>query len=143
MDYWKDLLPLDVRWSKNWPASVELGRSSLDEAVKMGLISEEDFSSEIDNLWKELKAKLSGAQRMLYWDFIGSDTYQKTISRAMLTGFLVSYGYARLYVDRIEEEIYIAAYEDQIVGPPQNSTSSVPVLVDYEEWRKWSEKKGK
>ncbi|MFB0544039.1 MAG: hypothetical protein ACETVR_04585, partial [Candidatus Bathyarchaeia archaeon] len=39
MDYWKDLLPLDVRWSKEGPEAVETGRASFEEALKMGFIS--------------------------------------------------------------------------------------------------------
>lgn len=139
MDYWKDLLPLDVRWSKKGPEAVEMEMASLEEAIKMGLISERDFTAELEVLWEELKGRVGEKGKMRYWDFIGAGTYEETIWRAFIASFLVSYGYASLEVDRVEEEIFIIPYEEQKGIQSLEHTASIPVLVDYEEWRKWRE----
>ena len=142
MDYWKDLLPLDVRWSKKGPEAVETGRASFEEVMRMGLISGRDFALELETLWVELKGRAGEAGRMRYWDFIGAGTYEETLWRAFLTGFLVSYGYATLEVDRIKEETYIIPYREQRGTQAPGPTTSIPILVDYEEWRRWREGEG-
>ena len=142
MDYWGDLLPLDVRWSKKGPEAVETGRASLEDAMRMGFISGKDFALELEALWVELKGRAGEMGRMRYWDFIGAESYEETLWRAFLTSFLVSYGYAGLEVDRVEEETYIIHYGEQRGAGALGPTASLPVLVDYEEWRKWREKEG-
>jgi hypothetical protein len=141
MDYWKDLLPLDVRWTKKGPEAVETERASLEEAIKMGLISERDFTAELEALWEELKERVGEKGKMRYWDFIGAETYEETVWRAFIASFLVSYGYADLEVDRVEEETFIIPYKEQKGIQTLGHTASIPVLVDYEEWKKWREEK--
>ena len=36
-----------------------------------------------------------------------ADTYEETVQRAFITSFLVTYGYATLEIDQLEEEIFI------------------------------------
>lgn len=141
MDYWKDLLPLDVRWSKKGPEAVQTGRATLEDAFKLGLLSQQDFATELDSLWTDLKNRAGDSGRLVYWNFVGAETYEETVWRAFVTGFLVSYGYAYLEVDRLQEEIYVIPYKEQMKIEGTVSTMSVPVLVDYEEWKKWSEQK--
>lgn len=141
MDYWKDLLPLDVRWSKKGPEVVQTGRATLEDAFKMGLISQQDFAVELDSLWADLKSRTNSQGKLRYWDFVGAETYEETVWRAFVTGFLVSYGYALLEVDRLEEETYVIPYQEQRKVGGMTSTMSVPILIDYEEWKKWNERK--
>jgi len=74
---------------------------------------------------------------MRYWDFVGAETYEETMSRAVLTSFLIGYGYAALEQDRIEEETYIRPYDEQQPPSKDAAPSSIPILIDPEEWSKW------
>lgn len=141
MDYWKDLLPLDVRWTKKGPEALETEKTSLEEAMKMGFLTERDFAADLEALWGELKSRVREGEKIHYWDFIGAETYEETVWRAFLVSFLVSYGYAGLEVDRLEEETFLIPYKEQRSGQSQGRTSSIPILVDYEEWKKWREEK--
>jgi len=141
IDYWKDLLPLDVRWTKKGPEALETERTSFEDARRMGFVSERDFTADLEALWKELKELVGEGGRVHYWDFIGAKTYEETVWRSFLVSFLVSYGYANLEVDRLEEQIFLTPYKEQKSVQFQRQTASIPVLVDYEEWKKWREEK--
>jgi len=141
IDYWKDLLPLDVRWSKKGPEELETKRTSLEEARRMGFISERDFTADLEALWRELKERVGEGGSIHYWDFVGAETYEETVWRSFLVSFLVSYGYANLELDRLEEQIFLVPYKEQRSTLSQRQAASIPVLVDYEEWRKWREEK--
>jgi len=140
MEYWKDLLPLDERWSREEPRVLETGRASLEEAIRLGFISERDFALELETLWAELRGRVGEEGKIRYWDFIGAETYEETLWRAFLTSFLVSYGYATLEVAPVKEEVYLIPYEEQ--REAQGPTKSIPIPVDYEEWRRWREREG-
>jgi hypothetical protein len=119
----------------------ELGAASRDELIMQRIMSEKAFTEELEVLWKELRSKVGERQKILYWEFIGADTYEETSRRAYMTSFLVTYGYATLEVHRLEEEIYIIPFDKprSLVG--KKPSVSVPVSVSYEEWRRWREHK--
>lgn len=140
LEYWKDLLPLDERWSREEPKALETGRASLEDAIRLGFISERDFALELQTLWVELKGRVGKEGRIRYWDFVGAETYEETLWRAFLTSFLVTYGYATLEVDSVKEEVYLIPYEEQRGPQALGPTMSIPITVDYEEWRRWRER---
>ena len=74
---------------------------------------------------------------MRYWDFVGGDTYEETVQRAFLTSFLVTYGYATLEIDRLEELVFIKPFDMQRTQPLTVQSSSVPIAVSFEDWQKW------
>ena len=141
MDYWESLAPLSERWSEEELLKVMTERTTREDLVRQGILRDEAFLSEIEKMWKELKEAVRSEGRMDYWDFIGAESYEETIRRAYLTSFLVTYGYASLEIQPLEEKIFIKPNEKPI---PKTSSQPVsfPIPVDYERWRKWRERRG-
>lgn len=141
LKYWGGLLPLSERWRKVGYTKSETHLVTRERAVEEGLLSSEPFMAEIEEIWAELKERASKKGKILYWEFIHSDTYNETIRRAYLTSFLVTYGYARLEVNPLEDEIFISPNDEP--KPPESGESiSLAIPISFEEWRRWREGRG-
>lgn len=140
MKYWHSLLPLDERWHKTEAALIETGTTSREELLRQRIIAEKEFSKELEAFWQELKQKTGDAEKIEYWEFIGAGTYEETVRRAYMTSFLVTYGYATLEVDRLEEIVYIKTYETPIpkIGGDRQAVS-LPIPISMEDWKIWKE----
>lgn len=134
--YWSELLPLNERWRKEDLPLANFSPMSKEDLIKQGILLDETFTQELEKLWNELKEKASNNYKIRYWDFVGAETYNKTIRRAYLTSFLVTYGYAALEINPLEEEIFIKPFEKQIVKH-DTKTFSFPIAINFEEWKKW------
>jgi len=137
VEYWKSLLPLDERWLKTKAVETELGATSREELIKQRILLEKAFTEQLESLWEELKSKVGEAGRILYWDFVGKNSYEETLRQAYMTSFLVTYGYATLDVYRLEEEVYIRPFQKPVSTTSKKQLVSVPLPVNYEEWEKW------
>jgi len=139
--YWQSLLPLNERWAKTGFMKTELCATSRDELIKQHIMAEKAFTEELEVLWKELRKKVGGNEKIAYWDFVGADTYEETVRRAYMTSFLVTYGYATFEVHRLEEEIFIIPFSKprSLLGKKQ--VVSIPISLSVEEWRRWRESK--
>lgn len=137
LKYWENLLPMSERWTKTSYLETETGIATREELVRMKIMAEKSFSEELEVLWEELKQKVGREKKILYWDFVGADTYSKTTKRAYLTSFLVTYGYATLEVNPLEGEIYIKPFETPKSTINKKQLVSIPVSVSHEEWEKW------
>ena len=135
--YWKSLLPLDERWAKTQFIRTELGSTSKEELIKQQIMAEKVFTEELEKLWHELRQKVGRAEKVLYWDFVGADTYEETVKRAYMTSFLVTYGYATFEVHRLEEEVYIVPFSKPRSIAGKKQTMSVPISISSEEWQRW------
>lgn len=136
--YWQGLLPLDERWQRNEWLQVETGAATREELLEQQIMAEKEFSKELEGFWQELKQKVAGDEKIEYWSFIGAETYEETVRRAYLTSFLVSYGYATLEVDRLEEMVYIKPFSKPIpVGDKQ--AVSLPISISFDDWKSWRE----
>ena len=139
--YWQALLPLDERWTKTGALKTELGSTTRNALIAQRILTEQAFAEELETFWQELKQKAGNKEKILYWDFVGADTYEETSKRAYMTSFLVTYGYATLEIHRLEEETFIVPFSKprSLVGKKQ--VISVPVSVSYEEWKQWKNSK--
>jgi len=135
--YWQSLLPLDERWLKIASQKMETGTVTREELIKQRILAEKTFSKDLEAFWEELRQKVGEKKKIPYWDFIGANTYDETIRKAYLTSFLVTYGYATLEVNPLEEEIFVKPYEEPISMLGKKQVISIPVSVSSEEWMKW------
>jgi len=135
--YWQSLLPLNERWLKTASQKMQMGTVTREELIKQRILAEKTFSEDLEAFWEELRQKAGGKEKILYWDFVGADTYDETIKRAYLTSFLVTYGYATLKIDRLEEEIFVKPYEKPVSMLGKKQVISIPVSISSEEWMKW------
>jgi hypothetical protein len=134
--YWNALPPISQRWDQNPVQEVQTGTASRSELIEANILRDEAFSAELDRYWQELKQKAATEGKLLYMDWVGADTYEETVHRAYLTSFLVTYGYATLEVNRLEEEIFVVPLEE--AGSKLNRhAESVPIAVTFESWQKW------
>jgi len=138
--YWESLAPIGDRWKDIDVSQVAMGSVSRDELVKQRVLSDREFSEELECNWKELKSKVAETSlggKVAYWDFIGADTYEETVQRAFLTAFLVTYGYATLEIDRLEETVFILPFDKPHKQALTKQSTSVPIAVSCEDWQKW------
>lgn len=138
IQYWNELMPLEERWQKTQFAEIETGTASRDELLEQELLADKMFSEELDALWKELLQRTERLEKIKYWDFIGASTFELTVHRAYITSFLVTYGYATMEIDRLEETIFLRSYKKP-VSFDKKQVASIPITVNYDDWVKWKE----
>jgi len=138
--YWDSLLPLKERWKEFPVPEAEAASATREELVKQRILADKAFSEELEKFWTELKISVQekGADgKILYWDFVGAETYEESVARAFMTSFLVTYGYATLEIHPLEEEIYIRPYETPMAKISKKQLVSIPIAVRFEDWQKW------
>jgi hypothetical protein len=138
--YWDALAPLRDRWKDIDVSAVGMGSVSRDEMVKQRVLSEKEFGEELETYWQELKLKVAEKGKdgkITYWDFIGADTYEETVQHAFLTSFLITYGYATLDINRLEETMFVLPFDKPRVEALTVQSTSVPIAVSVEDWQKW------
>jgi hypothetical protein len=141
LKYWGGLIPIDERWQKDGPLQVEAGATTREELVRLRILAEKTFLEDLEMFWKELKKRVGTEEKILYWDFVGAETYAETIDRAYMTSFLVTYGFATLELYPLEEEVFIKPFQKPRLRLAEKQQVSVPISVSSEEWLKW--KKGR
>ena len=138
--YWEALAPIAERWKDHDVSEVSMGFASRDELIKQRVLGVKEFSEELNCYWQELKkckAKNGEDAKIRYWDFIGAETYEETVQRAFLTSFLVTYGYATLEIDRLEEQVFIKSFDKPKTEILTQQSTSVAIAVSCEDWQKW------
>ncbi len=140
MRYWDALVPLKERWKELYASEVGIGTTSRDELIRERILGDKVFSEELEGFWQELRVKTAekGSEgKMLYWDFVGAETYEETVQRAFLTSFLLTYGYATLEIHRLEEQIFIQPFDKPQEKALSQQSISIPIPITLESWQKW------
>jgi hypothetical protein len=138
--YWDTLEPIGNRWKNIDVTVTTVGSVSRDEMIRQRVLGDKEFGAELDSYWQELKLKADekgNNSKIAYWAFIGANTYEETVQRAFLTSFLVTYGYATLEIDRLEETTYIIPFQKPRTESLSIQSTSVPIAITYEDWQKW------
>lgn len=138
--YWEALVPLSDRWKDIGVSAVATGSVSRDEMIIQRVLSDKEFGEELEFYWQDLKLKVaekSKEGKIAYWDFIGADTFEETVERAFLTSFLVTYGYATLEIDRLEETMFVLPFDKPRTEALTIQSTSVPIAVTCDDWQKW------
>jgi hypothetical protein len=135
IDYWNNLSSLEERLMKLPEATGVLGLTSIEDLVKAHLISEESFTALLHNFWVELKETAGEGGRIPYWDFIYAPSYEDTVVRAYLTSFLVTYGYATMEIEPLEEETFLLPHPEPRDLSFTEQTVSFPISIDYDLWK--------
>lgn len=134
--YWEELPPIDERWKNIEARIIEAGIVTRAELLEQKLLQEETFTERIEALWKELKERAGKDEKIRYWDFILSETFEETIQRAYIASFMITYGYASLEIYPLEDEIYIKPNEKPTSLTRKKNVVSVPFAISREEWEK-------
>lgn len=138
--YWKALTPITERWKDLAAIETSMGLASRDELIKQRVLGDREFSAELNCFWQELRehvAKKGKDDKIQYWDFVGTDTYEETVQRAFLISFLVTYGFATLEIDRLEEQVFIRPFDKPKAEILTQQSISVPIAISFEDWQKW------
>lgn len=138
VQYWNNLIPLEERWQKNQVTEIETGTATVNELLEQKVLADKMFSEELNILWRELIQKTAGQGKIKYWDFIGATTFDETVRRAYMTSFLVTYGFATMEINRLEEIIFLKPYKKP-VSFEKKQVASVPIPINYDDWIKWKE----
>jgi hypothetical protein len=138
--YWKSLLPLNERWKELFPEEIETGLATREDLIRQRIMQDEEFSEELEKFWHKLKGEVEEKGengKIRYWNFIGAETYEKTVHKAFMTSFLVTYGYATLEIHPLEEEMFIKPYEKLLTKIGEKQLVSIPIAITAEDWMKW------
>jgi hypothetical protein len=138
--YWESLSPIAERWKYPDTVEVSLSFASRDELLKQRVLGDKEFSEELDCCWQELRehvAEKGKEGKIEYLDFVGADSYEETVQRAFLTSFLVTYGYATLEINRLEEQVFIKPFDKPKIEILTQQSISIPIAVSFEDWQKW------
>jgi hypothetical protein len=141
IEYWNRLLPLDERYLKLPEPTNNLGLTSLEELINSRMMSEEGFNELMQELWKELIDQAAEAEKgqVPYWDFIYASSYDETVLRAYLTSFLLTYGFATMEIDRINEMSFLIPCDEPKETSVKEQMISIPISIDYSQWKKMGE----
>jgi len=138
--YWESLIPLSDRWKDYSINEIGTGTATREELIKQRILGDKVFSEEMEAFWKELKLEVETKgknEKILYWDFVGAESYEETVQRAFMTSFLITYGYATLEIRPLEEEIFIKPFEKPLAKISAQQGVSIPISVTYDNWQKW------
>ena len=141
MKYWDSLVPLDERWQNDDALEVGTGTITREELVRQKIFAEKTFMEDLVTSWDQLKHIVGEKKKILYWDFIGCNTYNETLDRAYMTSFLVTYGYATLELHPLDEEVFIIPFTEPRLEIVDKHLVSVPISISFDEWINWKEGK--
>ncbi len=135
IDYWNQLSSRDERLLSLPEAQGEVGSLTPEELAKRNILSEASFRGVLESLWNELKEMFQKEGKVKYWDFIGQKTYESTVRRAYLVSFLITYGYATMRINPLEEEVFLIPNAEIVEPTFGKQALTIPIAVDRNAWK--------
>ncbi len=135
IDYWNLLPPIEERWPELEVRNIDLNHTTMESLRELGIISDISFEDVLKKTWRELK-KASNKRGVPFWNFINTASYSETVRRAYLASFLVTYGYAKLEINPLEEEIILIPLKEQRNINSNGQGVSIPLSIDRETWER-------
>jgi len=135
IEYWNQLASRDERLLSLPESQGGLGSLTHEELAKRNILSETSFRGVLESLWGELKDMFQKEGKVEYWDFIRKKSYEDTVKRAYLVSFLITYGYATIRINPLEEEVFLIP-NSEIVKPTFGKQAlTIPISVDRNAWK--------
>ena len=134
VEYWNQLPSIADRPSGL--GGVDHGLSDpvdLDELRELKVLSDEDFSQQLDRLLLELKKRCPPGDRIDYWSFIRTEEFSTSVVRAYLISFLISEGSVQLESDTLSETIFLSPIPED--ASERGLRRSVVVSIDHGTWK--------
>jgi hypothetical protein len=105
------------------------------------MMSEEGFNDLLQQLWGELKTQAAQTDdgQVPYWNFIYASSYDETVFRAYLTSFLLTYGFATMEIDRINEASFLIPRNEPKEISLKEQMISIPISIDFAQWKNMGE----
>jgi hypothetical protein len=141
IDYWNQLSTIDERRLKLPESSGTLGSVTAEELIRRNILSEESFRKTLESLWQELKNTVGQKRRILYWDFVQQKTYNETVKRAYFVSYLITYGYATMQINPLEEEVFLIPNEEVAEPTFGKQALTIPIAIDRVAWKRRTENK--
>ncbi len=141
LNYWVNLSSERFKLEKISIKPEDLELASKDELTKLKVLAEEEFTKILEDFWVELLNEKGKKEKVSYWNFIYSKSYEEFIIRAYLTSFLVSYGYADMEIEPMEDKIFLVP-KQKPEKLSQKSSLSVAIPLSYKKWLELKNKGG-
>ena len=130
LEYWQKMLSFFERRKRVQAGPFDpVGSMDTPELLKMRVHEERAFSQRLEQLRIEMKEAAGEDGRIEYWKFVSADSFAKTVLRAQMVSFLVSYGMAM--IERKREKMVLIPQ-----NPPfparQGSPLSFPIPITQE-----------
>ncbi|HID17170.1 TPA: hypothetical protein EYP26_02625 [Candidatus Bathyarchaeota archaeon] len=127
---WGLMAPYAERRRKHWSPTLEPTSIYLKDFSSGRLAKPKEFSETMKEVLREMQKVAEGKGSVDYWKFIIGKDFSKTVKRAYVTSFLVTYGYASLVKD---EDGGIRLYPNETQKSVENETpASFPISIDPE-----------
>ncbi len=134
-EYWASLPSQSERWPQLAGSGSPAEVINREEFLKSSLFGADRFESRLDALHKELR-ETPGKERVPYWDFISTDSFDETVERSYLASFLVSYGWATLQIHPIEGDVFIQPLRKTTKISREKTPTSIVLSISREEWER-------
>ncbi len=131
IEYWRKLPPLEERRLETKMIEDKGRGINEEELLKMGFMSKEEFNKTLIRTWEDLKSK--GVDKVNYWSYICSETYEETVKKAHILSFLANYGYISIETDPIKDEIFIIPFKERM-KMTKGKVRSVAIPITFERW---------
>lgn len=134
IEYWRNLAPISERGTDLGTTEVSTEEISREELSEFGFESKEDFDEMIEEKWRDLKETTGEDNQISYWEYIDSKEFRETVRNAWIVSFLISYGYATIELNPLEEETTLKVREERET-PSEKTGTSVPISISHEDWK--------